>query len=88
MFDFEFLGSGAFQILKIMYDRVFLDEANNQYTSIISQKEIIDLSHYSKSKVNQNVILLKEKGYLLQNKQCRYVLTDKTLKIFKALEQI
>lgn len=88
MFDFEFLGSSALNILKILHDRAFVDEITQEHTSIISQKEIIDLSHYCKSKVNQNIILLKEKGYITQNKQCRYILTDKTLNIFKALSNV
>lgn len=84
-FDFELLASDTLKVLKILFDRAIILEDEDVLYCKLSQVEIVNISHFCKSKVNQIIIELKKQGYLVQKNYCKYIITDKTKQLFKLL---
>lgn len=84
-FDFDLLASDTLKVLKILYDRAIPLEDKTILCCRLSQMEIVEISHFSKSKVNQIIIKLKKDNYIEQKNYCKYIITDKTKKLFKIL---
>ena len=84
-FDFELLASDTLKVLKILYDRAITLEEENVLYCRLSQVEIVNISHFCKSKINQTIITLKKEGYLEQSNYCKYIITEKTKNLFKLL---
>lgn len=87
-FDFELLASDALKVLKILYDRAIPLEDDKTLYCKLSQMEIVAISHFCKSKINQIIIALKQNGYLEQTNYCKYIITNKTQNLFKGLKKI
>ena len=84
-FDFELLASDTLKVLKILYDRAITLEEEDVLYCKLSQVEIVNISHFCKSKINQIIIELKKQGYLVQKNYCKYIITDKTKQLFQLL---
>lgn len=85
-FDFELMASDTLKVLKIIYDRAISLEDEKTLYCKLSQMEIVAISHFCKSKVNQIIINLKKEKYLEQKNYCKYIITDKTIELFKILD--
>lgn len=83
-FDFELLASDSLKVLKIIYDRAEV-QRDTLLVSHLSQMEIVEISQFCKSKINQIIINLKKQGYLIQNNYCKYIITEKTKALFELL---
>lgn len=85
-FDFDLLASDTLKVLKILFDRAIIMNDKTELYCKLSQMEIVEISHFSKSKINQIIIKLKNEGYIEQNNYCKYIITEKSKKLFKVLK--
>lgn len=84
-FDFELLASDSLKVLKILYDKAEV-QPDTLLCCKMSQIEIVEVSQFCKSKINQIIINLKKEGYLVQNNYCKYIITEKTKQLFDLLQ--
>lgn len=72
----EFFVNDKFKVLECMANRQI--SVNNEKVIKLSQQEIADILHFTKTKVNTIIGELKSNGYVVQlSMRGKYMLTDK-----------
>lgn len=73
---FEFFVNDKYKVLECMANRQI--SVNNEQVVKLSQQEIADILHFTKTKVNTIIGELKANGYIVQlSTRGKYTLTDK-----------
>ncbi|MFR1270171.1 MAG: helix-turn-helix domain-containing protein [[Eubacterium] siraeum] len=73
---YEFFMNDKYKVLQCMASRQI--SVNNQLVIKLSQQEIADILHFTKTKVNTIISELKTNGYIIQlSTRGKYSLTDK-----------
>ena len=73
---YEFFMNDKYKVLQCMASRQI--SVNNQLVIKLSQQEIADILHLTKTKVNTIISELKTNGYIIQlSTRGKYSLTDK-----------
>lgn len=84
----DFFMNDKYKVLQCMASRQI--SVNNEFIVKLSQQEIADILHFTKTKVNMIINELKNNGYIIQlSTRGKYTLTDKAnseLKIIRNQE--
>lgn len=86
-FTLEFFSNHRYRVLKTLSDNQI--KIKNDLYVPLSQQEIADISHFSKSKTNNILKELMENEYIFayNNKRGKYALTDKGKKALKLMQK-
>lgn len=81
-FDFELFASDTFKVLKIMYESSLNTKEETMYCKL-SQTDLVNISHFCKSKIYTILNELKNNGYIEHLGYSKYLITQKTIDVFK-----
>ncbi len=80
----EFFVNDKYRVLECMANRQI--SVNNEQVVKLSQQEIADILHFTKTKVNTIIGELKSNGYIVQiSPRGKYTLTEKAKSEFKKM---
>lgn len=81
----EFFVNDKYRVLECMANRQI--SVNNEQVVKLSQQEIADILHFTKTKVNTIIGELKSNGYIVQiSPRGKYTLTEKANSEFKKMQ--
>ena len=82
-FTLEFFANERYELLKLLSEHQV--KVKDSFYVTLSQQEIADMAHISKSKANKiiNELIEQECLCLHNNKRCKYALTQKGLKVLQ-----
>ena len=78
MYTLEYFGNDNYKVLKFLYDIQIPIENTEEKYIFLSQQEIANIIHFSKTKINAIMQDLKRKGFIdnYNKKRGKYIITD------------
>lgn len=78
MYTLEYFGNDNYKVLKFLYDNQIPIENTEEKYIYLSQQEIANIIHFSKTKINAIMQELKRKGFIdnYKKKRGKYIITD------------
>ena len=78
MYTLEYFGNDNYKVLKFLYDNQIPIENTEEKYIYLSQQEIANIIHFSKTKINAIMQELKRKGFIdnYNKKRGKYIITD------------
>lgn len=78
MYTLEYFGNDNYKVLKFLYDIQIPIENTEEKYIFLSQQEIANIIHFSKTKINAIMQDLKRKGFIdnYKKKRGKYIITD------------
>ena len=78
MYTLEYFGNDNYKVLKFLYDNQIPIENTEEKYIYLSQQEIANIIHFSKTKINAIMQDLKRKGFIdnYKKKRGKYIITD------------
>lgn len=78
MYTLEYFGNDNYKVLKFLYDNQIPIENTEEKYIHLSQQEIANIIHFSKTKINAIMQELKRKGFIdnYKKKRGKYIITD------------
>ena len=78
MYTLEYFGNDNYKVLKFLYDIQIPIENTEEKYIFLSQQEIANIIHFSKTKINAIMQELKRKGFIdnYNKKRGKYIITD------------
>ena len=78
MYTLEYFGNDNYKVLKFLYDNQIPIENTEEKYIHLSQQEIANIIHFSKTKINAIMQDLKRKGFIdnYKKKRGKYIITD------------
>lgn len=78
MYNLEYFGNDNYKVLKFLYDIQIPIENTEEKYIFLSQQEIANIIHFSKTKINAIMQELKRKGFIdnYNKKRGKYIITD------------
>jgi hypothetical protein len=78
LYTLEYFGNDNYKVLKFLYDNQIPIENTEEKYIYLSQQEIANIIHFSKTKINAIMQELKRKGFIdnYKKKRGKYIITD------------
>jgi hypothetical protein len=78
LYTLEYFGNDNYKVLKFLYDNQIPIENTEEKYIYLSQQEIANIIHFSKTKINAIMQDLKRKGFIdnYKKKRGKYIITD------------
>lgn len=78
MYKLEYFANDNYKVLKFLYDIQIPIEKTEEKYIFLSQQEIANIIHFSKTKINAIMQELREKGFIdnYNKKRGKYIITD------------
>jgi hypothetical protein len=78
LYALEYFGNDNYKVLKFLYDNQIPIENTEEKYIYLSQQEIANIIHFSKTKINAIMQELKRKGFIdnYKKKRGKYIITD------------
>lgn len=89
MYKLEYFGNDNYKVLKFLYDIQIPIENTEEKYIYLSQQEIANIIHFSKTKINAIMQDLKRKGFIdnYNKKRGKYIITDIGKQVIELMEK-
>ena len=89
MYNLEYFGNDNYKVLKFLYDIQIPIENTEEKYIFLSQQEIANIIHFSKTKINAIMQELKRKGFIdnYNKKRGKYIITDIGKQVIELMEK-
>lgn len=89
MYTLEYFGNDNYKVLKFLYDIQIPIENTEEKYIFLSQQEIANIIHFSKTKINAIMQDLKRKGFIdnYNKKRGKYIITDIGKQVIELMEK-
>ena len=89
MYTLEYFGNDNYKVLKFLYDNQIPIENTEEKYIYLSQQEIANIIHFSKTKINAIMQELKRKGFIdnYNKKRGKYIITDIGKQVIELMEK-
>ena len=89
MYTLEYFGNDNYKVLKFLYDIQIPIENTEEKYIYLSQQEIANIIHFSKTKINAIMQDLKRKGFIdnYNKKRGKYIITDIGKQVIELMEK-
>lgn len=89
MYNLEYFGNDNYKVLKFLYDIQIPIENTEEKYIFLSQQEIANIIHFSKTKINAIMQDLKRKGFIdnYNKKRGKYIITDIGKQVIELMEK-